>query len=121
LGPLFRKFFHDIHSKETTSKNNNGDKCGSERPLQSNPRSNNSTVDDGRKGYVLQIKTASSSIVRSLSFGKNKKKSSALIKPLNSFAEAHEYGLDTFSPVVEGYDDKPITRLDPPSQTNLAQ
>ena len=32
-----------------------------------------------------------------------------------SFKEAHEYGLDSLNPVVQGYDDKPYTRLESPS------
>jgi hypothetical protein len=34
---------------------------------------------------------------------------------LSSFTEAHEYGLDSLNPVIQGYDDEPYTRLESPS------
>jgi hypothetical protein len=34
---------------------------------------------------------------------------------LSSFADAHEHGLDSLNPVVQGYDDARYTRLESPS------
>jgi hypothetical protein len=110
LKTVFSKFFRDISTSRDNSKNSSKGVYDSEVPL----KSGQSESTHGRRG-------SGGTFMRSVSFrSKGKKSSSGKSGGLSSFAEAHEYGLDDFAPVVEGYDDKPpMTRLDPPSPERL--
>src|ERR1700761_3120289 len=116
------QFFRDISSKSNSKESSRNDEKNETRF--SSEKSNNLSTQDSTAPIINKrnsIAKSTGSFIRKFSTTKYQRPKNNPLKDLTSFAEAHEHGMDVYSSVVKGYDDKPITHLAPPSSTHLPE
>jgi len=119
LKSIFGKFFRDLTSKNNSKESsqakssNYGPNTSDNMGMYFDSRVTDTGIDMEKSGRSDSV----SSWVSKIPFGPKRKSEQFTGQELTSFAEAHEHGIDTYSNVVEGYDDDPNTRLDTPGSS----
>src|ERR1700753_1151806 len=114
------QFFRDISSKSNSKESSRNDEKN--QTTYDSEESNKLSTQGSSAPLVnnrISVAKGTGSFIRRFSNAKKQPSKKNPLNDLTSFAEAHEHGMDIYSPVVEGYDDQPITHLAPPSSTHL--
>jgi hypothetical protein len=123
LKSVFGKFFRDLTSK-SNSKESSANKSQSGGKEYSGGSSDkmgmyfDSRITDVTTTTDMDKTTRSDSAaswISKIPFAAKRKSDTMAGQELTSFAAAHKYGVDSYSNVVEGYDDEPNTRLSSPA------
>jgi hypothetical protein len=114
------QFFRDLSTKSNSKQSTENDEKN-QNTYGSGSYPKQSTTDSSVPLMNSRSSTTKSagSLVHGFSFNKNRRSKHDPLYDLTSFEEAHEMGMDTYSPVVEGYGDRHLTHLAGSSSTQV--
>jgi hypothetical protein len=121
LKSVFGKFFHDLKSSKTNSKESSEKKSGnfdSETNDKMGMYFDSRITEETTIDTETMISDSTSSWYTKIPFGASRKSGQHAGQELTSFADAHEYGIQSDFKLVEGYEDDSSARLGAPGSTD---